>query len=312
MMRVVLAERFGPPSVLMSGSRAMPSPGAGEALVEVAVAPVLLLDAQLRRGWGRDSFPVTPPYVPGMGVAGRVSAVGDGVAGSWVGRRVVADTVFGGYASAAVVPASGLVPVPPDVPLPDAAALLHDGRTAMRLLSVHPVRPGSRVLITGAGGALGLLLVQLAHAAGGEVIAAARDPRKRELAASLGATVVDYADPAWPSAVGTVDLVYDGVGGAIGRAALDLVAPGGRFSAHGGASGDFTPVSARPDVTITGIAQVQLRGEDALAAVAEALAAAAAGRLRPIVGQTYPLDQAAKAHTALENRTAAGKTLLQV
>ncbi|HEV7650360.1 MAG TPA: zinc-binding dehydrogenase [Actinophytocola sp.] len=152
--------------------------------------------------------------------------------------------------------------------------------------------------------------MQLAHSAGGEVIAAARDPRKRELAASLGATVVDYADPSWPSRVGKVDLVYDGVGGAIGRAALDLVVPGGGFSAHGVASGDFVRPS-RSDVTITGIDKVQLSGEDARAAVTEALSAAAAGRLRPIVGQTFPLDQAAEAHTTLENRTAAGKTLLQ-
>ncbi|HEV7650359.1 MAG TPA: hypothetical protein VGP26_19600 [Actinophytocola sp.] len=155
MVRVVRVTEFGPPSVLVPGSRPTPSPGAGEALVEVAVAPVLLLDAQLRSGWGRESFPVTPPYVPGMGVAGHVSAVGDGVAASWAGRPAVADTVFGGYASAALVPASALVPVPPGVPLPEAAALLHDGRTAMRLLSVHPVRPGSRVLITGAAGRWG-------------------------------------------------------------------------------------------------------------------------------------------------------------
>jgi NADPH:quinone reductase len=273
---------------------------------------VLLLDAQLRRGWGRDSFPVTPPYVPGMGVAGTVSAVGPGVPGSWVGRPIVADTTFGGYASAAVVPASGLVPVPAGVSLPSAAALLHDGRTALRLLSVHPVRPGSRVLITGAGGGLGLLLVQLALAAGGSVIAAAGGSRKRSLAASLGAAVVDYGDPAWPSSVGKVDVVFDGVGGSVGRVALSLVAPGGRFSAHGGASGDFTPVSARPDVTITGFGEVQLGGEEARALVTSALGAAAEGRLRPVVGQTFPLDQAAQAHEALENRTAAGKTLLEV
>jgi NADPH2:quinone reductase len=248
-----------------------------------------------------------------MGVAGHVVAVGSGVESSWVGRPVVAD-VFGGYASRVVVPASGLVAVPSGVSLPDAAALLHDGRTAVRLPEVHPVAVGSRVLITGAGGALGLLLVQLAHAAGGQVIAAARDPRKRELAASLGATVVvDYSSPSWPSSVGKVDLVYDGVGGAIGRAALDLVTPGGHFSAHGGASGDFTPVAgARTDVTITGIDEVQLKGEDATRTVARALAAAAAGHLRPIIGRTYPLDRAAEAHAALENRTAVGKTLLLV
>jgi NADPH:quinone reductase len=309
-MRVVRAERFGPPAVLVPGTAPDPTPGAGEVLVDVTVAPVLFLDAQLRRGWGRDSFPVRPPYVPGMGVAGHVSAVGDGVDGSWVGRAVLADTMLGGYASAAAVPASGLVPVPKAVPLADAAALLHDGRTALRLVSVHP--PAGRVLVTGAGGALGLLLVQLAHAAGAEVVAAARDPRKRELAESLGARTVDYADPSWPSSVGAVDVGYDGVGGAVGRAALDLVVPGGRFSAHGGASGDFTPVDARPDVTVTGIGEVQLRGAEATRYVELALAESAASRLRPVIGGTYPLDHAAGAHEAMENRTAAGKTLLTV
>ena len=310
-MRIVEAVRFGPPEVLVPRSAPVPVPGPGEVLVEVVAAPVLLLDTQLRRGWGREWFPVAPPYTPGAGVAGHVSAAGAGVAASWVGRPVVAD-VLGGYASHVVVPAAALVPVPAGVPVPDAAALLHDGRTAIRLLEVHPVRGGDRVLVTGAGGGLGLLLVQLAHAAGGQVIAAARDPRKRELAASLGADVtVDYAGPEWPAEVGKADLVLDGVGGAIGRAALDLVEPGGGFSAHGGASGAFTPAD-RPDVTITGIETVQLSGAAATRAVEQALAAAAAGRLRPVVGQTFSLEQAAEAHEALEARTAIGKTLLLV
>ena len=94
-------------------------------------------------------------------------------------------------------------------------------------------------------------------------------------------------------------------------AALDLVVPGGRFSAHGGASGDFTPVGARADVTVTGIGEVQLKGADATRHVELALTESAAGRLRPVLGETYPLDRAADAHEAMENRTAAGKTLLE-
>jgi NADPH:quinone reductase len=322
-MRAVQALRYGGPEVLAVTELADPVAGPGEVVVGTEVAPVLRLDTQLRQGWGRDWFPLTPPYVPGSGVAGRVVSVGPDVDPAWVGRTVVADQP-GGYAERVAVPVGALIRVPDGLSVRDAAALLHDGRTAVHLAKVVGVRPGEWVLITGAGGALGLLLVQLAHAAGGRVIAAGRDGRKLDMARALNAKrTVDYSAPDWPAEVRAmtgghgVDVVFDGVGGRLGATALDLTVPNGRFSAHGLAAGDTTPLdtegASRRGITVFGMDHVTLSGTPVAAeATATAMADAVAGRIRPVIGQTFPLERAADAHTAIEERTALGKTLLLV
>lgn len=321
-MLEILVERFGDPDVLVPHEAPDPVAGPGQVVVDVAVAPVLALDVALRQGWGREWFPLEPPYVPGAGVAGRVRSVGPGVPQGWVGRTVVAD-VTGGYAQRVAVDVSAMVPVPGGLGVADAAALLHDGRTAARLMEVVPVRAGQHVLVTGAGGALGLLLVQQSVAAGATVIAVAGSRRKLDAAAEQGASaVVSYTSPDWPSRVreatggAGVDVVFDGVGGSIGTAAFELTTHGGRFSAHGAASSEFTAISpddaARRRITVFGIDRVQLQGGEMRRVVALALAEAAVGRIHPVIGQTYPLEQAAEAHRALESRTAIGKTLLLV
>ena len=176
-----------------------------------------------------------PPYVPGTGVAGWVASIGEGVDPGWIGRRVVTDTGDGGYAEQVVVPVESLIPVPDGLGLPEAAAL-HDGRAALGLLRTTGVTAGEWVLVTAAGGGLGILLVQLAHAAGARVIGVARGKRKLDLALEMGAEVVlDAAEPGWPerarAATGGAgpDVVFDGVGGEVGRAAFAITARGGRF-----------------------------------------------------------------------------------
>ncbi len=317
-MRVVEVARFGSPEVLVAVRAADPLPGPGEVVVQVSAADVLWVETVIRQGGGGDYFPVRPPYRPGAGVAGTVAAVGEGVDRAWTGRRVVTRTgANGGYLERALVPADGLIRVPDGVSLTDAAALLHDGVTALGLMDAVAVRPGDRVLVTAAAGGLGALLVQLAHAAGARVVAAARGVRKLERLAPLGADlVVDYSEPHWTgqvrAAYGGVDVVLDGAGGAYGRAALGLVAPGGRFSGHGRPGGHFVgPGEAVPaGVTLTGIERVRFAADEARHYAAAALGEAAAGRVTPLIGQTFPLERAADAHAVIENRTAIGKTLL--
>ncbi len=326
-MRVVQALRFGGPEMLVASEVPEPVAGPEEVVVDVSVAPVLFLDTQIRRGWGGEWFPVTPPYVPGNGVAGQVTFVGKGVDPGWVGRRVVTDTGerggHGGYAEQAVVPVERLIPVLDGLDLPEAAALLHDGRTALRLAEVAGIRPGERVLVLAAGGGLGILLVQLAHAAGAQVIGAARGKPKLDLVRELGAdAVVDYSEPGWPEHVREAtgghgpDVVFDGVGGPIGWAAFEITVRGGRFSAHGAPSGAFTMIDPREaqrhGVPVSGIEQVQLAGADAHRLAERALSEAAAGRIRPVIGQTFPLERAADAHAAIEARSVIGKTLLVI
>ncbi len=157
-MRVVRAAEFGGPEVLVPGKAPEPAAGPGQVVVEVSIAPVLFLDTQIRSGLARAWFPVTTPYVPGRGVAGQVSSVGAGVDPDWVGRRVVADTAEGGgYLERAVVAADGLIAVPEGLGMAEAAALLHDGRTAVSLIDQAHLRAGEWVLVLGAGGGLGSL-----------------------------------------------------------------------------------------------------------------------------------------------------------
>ena len=316
-MRVVEVARFGGPEVLTVVEAPDPVPGPGEVVVAVAAADVLWVDTMIRSGAGGDYFPVRPPYRPGAGVAGTVLAVGAGADPAWAGRRVLTPTRAGGYAERAVAPATGLIEVPENVDLTVAAALLHDGVTALGLLDVVAVKPGERVLVTAAAGGLGALLVQTVHAAGAEVVAAARGRRKLERLPRLGADlVVDYSEPDWTGQVagagGPVDVVLDGAGGAYGRAALGLVAPGGRFSGHGTPAGSFVGPGdgAAEGVTVTGIDRVQFDPDRFRRYAIAALAEAAAGRITPLIGQTFPLARAAEAHAGIEDRTAIGKTLL--
>lgn len=321
-MQAIEAVAFGGPEVLEVRQFPAPSAGAGEVVIDVAVAPVLFLDTQIRAGLGRDWFPARPPYVPGAGVAGTVGSAGAGVEPAWEGRRVVADTPAGGYLEQAVVPAGQLIPVPDGVGLADAAALLHDGRTALALVKATVPRPGEWVLVTGAAGGLGILLVQLARQAGARVIGAARGQKKLALVTENGAdAVVDYSQPDWAGQAARItggagpSLVLDGIGGDIGRAAFGVTADGGRFSAHGAPAGGFAPVSpgdaAERGIEVLGIDRVQLAPAEAALLTSLALAEAASGRIRPVTGQSFPLERAADAHRAIESRAVVGKTLLE-
>jgi NADPH2:quinone reductase len=325
MGQVVQVTRFGGPDVLATISVSDQEPGPGEVVIAVSAADVLFLDTVIRSGRAAAWFPVTPPYVPGNGVAGWVSAVGEGSGAAWAGQAVVARTGraggTGGYAERVVVPASHLVAVPDGAGLAEAAAVLHDGTTALGLAASTGIRPGEWVLILGAAGGLGILLGQLARAQGARVIAAARGKAKLDLLAEQGAdAVVDYGEPGWLDHVvqatgsGGPDVVFDGVGGQLGTAAFSVIAEGGRFSAHGAASGGFAPVvadqAARRGVTVRGIEQVQFGPGEHERLAGQALAELAAGRIRPFIGQLFPLHRAGAAHTALESRSALGKTLL--
>lgn len=319
-MRAVRASRFGGPEVLVATEAPDPVAGPGQVVVQVAATSVVFVETQLRRGFSPGPPLPEPPYVPGGGAAGDVIAVGQDVDADWVGRNVAGHTRTGSYAERALVSTEELVPVPEDVSLPEAAALLSDGRTALGLFDDVHLQPGDRVLVEAAAGGVGILLVQLARAAGARVIGAAGGRRKLDVLRQWGLdAVVDYSQPGWTArvleATGNTgpDVVFDGVGGDIGRAAFDVTARGGRFSVHGAASGSATEITPdeaqRRGVTMLGLGQL-LAHADPVAQSARALREAAAGRLRPLIGQTFPLEKAADAHTAIENREAVGKTLL--
>jgi NADPH:quinone reductase len=313
-MRAVWLRRFGPPEVLEIEPTPMPSPAAGQVLVEVARSSVTFVETQVRAG--RAPFPVTLPMVAGNGVGGRVVAVGEGVDGALVGTSVVTTTGgSGGHAELATADADALVPIPSGVALDDATALLADGRTAWMLTEAIEPAPGERVLVLAAGGGVGTLLIQLAAGAGAIAVGAARGETKLATVEQLGAhEVIDYSTAYWVEHIDPVDVVFDGVGGVLGRSALELLAPGGRMISYGMASGEWTGVD--PDEAgRRGVHLVDtppLGPGDSRRLTAAALGAAARGELRPVVGQTVPLGSIAEAHAAIEARTTVGKTLLVV
>lgn len=321
-MRVAQVKEFGGPEVLVTAQVPDPVAGPGEAVVAVSAVDTIFVETQIRSGAFDEHFPVQPPYVPGGGIAGTVLVVGEGVDEAWIGRRVITSLGFsGGYAEQAVASAAKLVPVPDGLELREAAALVHDGVTATALLESTGLAAGDRVLILGASGGMGTLLVQLAKAVGAEVVGVARGELKTSLVRELGAdAVVDATFPDWVARARTAlgpsgaAVVLDGVGGDLGLAAFPLTADGGRFSAHGAPTGGFAPVDAaeaeRRGIKLLGIGDVQLSDEEYVRLAAKALTEAASGRLHPVIGGEFPLERASEAHAAIEGRGLRGKVLL--
>jgi NADPH2:quinone reductase len=309
-VRAVVMREFGPPSVLQPAEVDEVRAGPGEVVIEAEFANVTFVETQIRAG--RAPHPSMLPALPAI--------LGNGTGGTVAGRQVVASlNGTGGYAERVVADAARLIDVPDGVALRDAVALLADGRTALSLTGRAGLHAGETVVVEAAAGGVGTLLVQLARQAGTRVVALAGQPGKLALARDLGADLaVDYRRDDWPDrvreAAGRVDVVFDGVGGDVGRAAFGLLGAGGRFYPFGMASGSFAPVTpelaAQRGVTV-------LRGgpanaEESAALSRAALAEAAAGRLRPVIGQEFDLASAAAAHAAIEARTTIGKTLLTV
>jgi NADPH:quinone reductase len=318
-LRAVVLRQFGPPVELVAAEVPDPVPGPGQALIEVEIVNVTFVETQVRAG--RPPNPAMVPRLPailGNGVGGVVAAVGERADPALVGRRVISSTGgSGAYAERVAVDKAAVIPVPDELGLAEAVALLADGRTALALVRAAAPRGGETVLVEAAAGGVGSLLLQLARNAGARVVAAAGGERKLALAAELGAGVtVDYSEPGWAervrSRVDGVDVVFDGVGGQVGREAFDLLRAGGRFCAFGMASGAFTRIPDGADATrgVTVIRGAPVTPEQLRELTRAALAEADAGRIRPVIGRTFPLERAADAHAAIEARATVGKTLL--
>jgi NADPH2:quinone reductase len=320
-MRAVVLNQFGPPSELVSAELPDPLPGPGQVVVAVEAASITFVETQIRAGHPpHPSMSPALPVVLGNGVGGVVAAVGADVDASLTGRRVVTTTGgSGGYAEQVVVQAADLIDVPAGLAVRDATAVLADGRTALALTDAAAIQAGDVVLVEAAAGGVGSLLVQLAGLAGATVVAAAGGSRKLAVAADLGAEILaDYTGVDWADRVrgevGHVDVVFDGVGGAVGLAAFGLLRDGGRCCTFGMASGEFAWISdeAAESRRITVLRGMPVSPERMRDLSRRALDAAASGALRPIIGQTFPLTAASYAHAAIEARTTIGKTLLLV
>jgi NADPH:quinone reductase len=324
-MHAIRQHAFGPPGTLRYEAVPDPVPADGQVRIAVEAAGLHLIDTKIRTGFsGGPLAKPELPMTPGREVAGTVDALGPGVDERWRGRRVVAHLgqASGGYAELAVAPVASLHEVPEPLSAQAAVAMIGTGRTALGILDNAALTADDVVLVTAAAGGLGVLFIQAARNAGALAVGVAGGPGKIERVRALGADVaVDYSEPGWPERVRAAlgerepTVVLDGVGGALGRAAMELLGAGGRLLLFGLASGAATEITTRDlmarGLTVSWAIPRALRRPDGQRELeARALAEAAAGRLVPLVGRAFPLAEAAAAHTALETRATEGKTVL--
>jgi NADPH2:quinone reductase len=322
-VKAIRIDRLGGPDVLELTDVPTPSPGPGEALVRQAAIGVNYIDVYQRTGL----YKKAPPFIPGREGAGVVEAVGQGVTELKAGDRVAyAQTPgLGGYAEANVVPVRELVPIPDGIDDRIACAAMLQGMTAHYLVTdTFPLRPGHVALVHAAAGGVGSILVQLAKRRGATVIATAGTEPKAQRARAAGADhAIVYADADFADAtraiVGEhgVDVAYDSVGKDTWERSLSLLKPRGMLVVYGNSSGSVPPVepqrlSAAGSIFFTRptlVDYIRTR-EELLGRAHELFDLIAAGALKLDVGATYPLADAARAHTDLEARKTTGKVLL--
>lgn len=284
-----------------------------EVLVRVASAGVNLIDVMTRNGGGMAAAGIVRlPLTPGWDLAGRVEAVGTGVRNLNLGQRVFGMARFpqagGAYAQHAIVPDRDLLPTPESLSDESAAALPMAAMTAWQAFrDTVSLQPGERVLITGAGGGVGHLAVQLAHHIGAEVVAvasAAKHAWLRELGADI---TIDYTDPDALTALATnpVDVALNLASGSR-DAALAAVRTGGVFVSLGEGADAVAAAAASAKVRL---AITHVRTERSWLEQVGSLATA--GTLLPVVTQVFDLADAADAHRAIASGHSQGKIVLR-
>ncbi|MCS6805423.1 MAG: NADPH:quinone oxidoreductase family protein [Acidobacteriota bacterium] len=323
MMKAIQVVQLGGPELLHYGDVPRPTPAANEVLIQIEAASVNYADTMQRRG----IYPggPQPPYIPGLEVAGRVVELGASVSNVEVGQPVMTLTGRGGYAQFVSVPASMLMPVPEDFSMEQAAAFPIVFLTAFFALKRYGrLQAGESVLIQAAGGGVGTAAVQLAKHMGARVFACAGSDEKLERVRALGADEIinyrtnDFADVVKHLTGGRgVDLVLETVGGNVFEKSMTILAPFGRLVTYGAAGGQLGSVNSRTlimnNATVTGVnLNLIARTPELGPAMCELLGMIRGTSIRPIIGHTFALDQAADAHRLIESRESFGKIVLRV
>lgn len=312
-MKAVRIHEYGGPAVLRYEEAPVPVAGPGEVLVCVQAAAVNPADWQIRYGHFRAVMPRALPCILGWDVAGVIAAAGPGVTSWRVGQAVFAMADMardGAYAEFIAVRAEHLAARPATLTAVQAAAVPLAALTARKaLFDDGHLAPGERALIHAAAGGVGLFAVQLARAAGAEVLATA-SAENAALVGALGAdTVIDYRKVDFRDRAKGVDLVLDTVGGETRSRSVELLGRGGRLLAIAMPPPDAaTTAAAAARGATVGFTAVAPDGTR----LAEIGARIDAGQLAVIIDREYPLRDAAAAHERSESRRARGKIILRL
>jgi len=340
-MRAAVFSEFGGPEVVRIREVPVPEPGPGQVLVKVEAASMNHLDLWVRRG-----LPIeTPmPHIGGSDIAGTVEALGPGVAGVPEGVRVIVDPSLdydwyeghergpgferrplrllgehtqGGFAEYAVVPAANLLEIPEGFSSEAAAAAGLVFVTAWRGLTHRAaLRAGERVLITGGSGGVGTAAIQIAKMAGARVYVVTSGSKNAERARELGADVVydrtrveDFSREVWSDTHKKgVHVVFDAVGEAVWQQCLKALGVGGRLVTYGATTG----ARGSTEIRVVFWKQLSILGSTmgTPAEFREVMSLVFARRLRPVIHEVIPLDQARRAHELLEGGGVFGKLVL--
>ena len=324
-MRCIEITEAGGPEVLRLGERPDPVPAAGELLIDVAAAGVNRPDVLQRQG----AYPPPPGAsdIPGLEVAGRVTAVGPGVSGWRPGDEVCALVAGGGYATRCVAPAAQCLPVPAGLTAAEAAAMPETCFTVWtNVFERGGLRAGETALFHGGTSGIGTTAIQLAAARGARVLATAGSDEKCAACVALGAGhAINYRTTDFVAAVLAqtggrgVDLVLDIMGGSYVARNLAVLATDGRLVQIGLMAGepaatiDLRRVLGRR-LTLTGSTlrprTVEEKGQIAAAVRREVWPLVESRRVLPRIAATFPLADAAEAHRLMESSRHIGKIVL--
>jgi NADPH:quinone reductase-like Zn-dependent oxidoreductase len=331
-MRSVQIPRYGAPEVLRVIEGEDPVAAPGQVVVEVAACGVNFADTMARVGLYADA--PKPPMVVGYEVAGTVAAVGDGVDAARIGERVMAGTMFGGYASRVAVPAADAVPLADRLSFEQGAAIPVNYATAWAgLIGYGSLQPGEKVLIQAAAGGVGIAATQIAKRFGAEVWGTASPGKHDAIRANGVDHAVDYRSEGWWKGLPQFDLIMDAIGGRQFRRSYAMLRAGGRLVAFGASS--VHQGEKRNYAKVLPEALPMLRGFNLIEQMESSKAVIGLnmltlwkdrgtlqpwteplsdliedGTVQPVVSDAVPFDRAAEAHRIIGERRNVGKVVL--
>ncbi|MDQ0797797.1 zinc-binding dehydrogenase [Streptomyces sp. B1I3] len=318
-MKAIAIQTYGGPEGLAVVDLPVPAPTAGQVLIDTEAVGVGGVDTVIRSG-ALAAYGFKEGHIPGGEVAGTVTAVGDGVDASWIGRRVWGFTgTGGGYVEQAVAPVEEILPLPSSLSAVDAVTLGSSGVVAHFGLRHAHFAPGETVLVRGAAGSIGIMTVQLAARGGAAAVAVTTSSAERgERLRRLGAThVLERSGDGGEETPAGYDVIIDVVAGEDMPSFLDRLNPNGRMVAVGAVAGqppaDFgTKLMAafQKSLSFATFSTATVTRADRRAVRSEQFAAASRGEIETVVHELLPLDGAALAHQKMDAGEVFGRIVL--
>lgn len=323
-MKSLKIDKFGGPDVMQLVEVPTPEPKPGEALIKIEAAGLNYSDIMIREGLYIDAM--SPPLFLGREFAGTVEKIGDGVANVKPGQRVAGTAPAGAFSEYLSIHTAGLFPLPNGLSPEQGAAILIQGITAVHCLDdCTNLKSGETVLIHAAAGGVGTLAIQIALAREARVLGTASSADKCKLITELGAKAIDYTQDDWVKHVldatggKGADVILESVGGDIfTRSYKEALATFGRMVVYGVAGGNIVNVNNREilesNKSLIGYylgSYIPKHMDRVAAASMKLVQLIMQGKVKPIIGQTFPLDKAVDAFNFMQSRKSVGKVIIK-